>query len=367
MGNYNGNTGLTQLIQLMKNKLDGLMPKVKKADGVNYKVLSDNDLTDALKKNYDAAYTHSQTAHASVTDVSANTAARHSHSNKSTLDKITEEKLAELEAGKNVIEKIKVNGTEQTVTDKTVDISVDEAWKKKVLVFQIDRTNYSTDENGVEKYQVILPDGFTSLPTEDEIKNATVILKYGTAFFPLQQDITILNTRNLSFSYLRFFSTTDKQIAKFADLTVADIFESQQGEIWATVATDVISEPFRDLSTDVSADGSSDSKTVSPKAVKTYVDGAISGITGLNFRILGSGEYNASTGVPTVAGATATIYLVPSGDETNNIYAEYIFVNSVFEKIGTTAVDMSGYWKKDDLTEMTADDVSEIWNAVFGA
>lgn len=48
MGNYNGNTGITQLIQLIKNKIDGLMPKVKKSDGVNYKVLSDNDLTDEL-------------------------------------------------------------------------------------------------------------------------------------------------------------------------------------------------------------------------------------------------------------------------------------------------------------------------------
>lgn len=53
-----------------------------------------NDLTNDLKANYDAAYTHSQQAHAPA------------------------------DAQANVIESIKVNGTAQTVTGKAVDISV---------------------------------------------------------------------------------------------------------------------------------------------------------------------------------------------------------------------------------------------------
>lgn len=65
--------------------------KVEKVDG---KGLSTNDLTSDLKDNYDAAYAHSQAAHAPV------------------------------DAQANVIETVKVNGTAVTVTDKAVDITV---------------------------------------------------------------------------------------------------------------------------------------------------------------------------------------------------------------------------------------------------
>lgn len=58
------------------------------------KGLSTNDLTDALKQNYDAAYNHSQQAHAPAN------------------------------AQENVIEEIKVNGTKVDPTGKSVDITV---------------------------------------------------------------------------------------------------------------------------------------------------------------------------------------------------------------------------------------------------
>ena len=73
-------------------RVDGLLDgKVDKVDG---KGLSTNDLTDALKANYDAAYEHSQAAHAPVG------------------------------AQANVIETVKVNGAALTITDKAVDVAV---------------------------------------------------------------------------------------------------------------------------------------------------------------------------------------------------------------------------------------------------
>ena len=66
----------------------------KKVDKVNGKGLSTNDLTDALKDNYDTAYTHSQTPHAPAN------------------------------AQANIIESVKVNGTALTITSKAVDITV---------------------------------------------------------------------------------------------------------------------------------------------------------------------------------------------------------------------------------------------------
>lgn len=65
--------------------------KVDKVDGYG---LSKNDLSDALKANYDAAYEHSQVAHAPAN------------------------------AQANVIESVKVNGSALTITDKAVDIAV---------------------------------------------------------------------------------------------------------------------------------------------------------------------------------------------------------------------------------------------------
>lgn len=53
------------LVQWLKGKFDGFVEKAYKTGSESaYKTLSDNDLTDALKTNYDAAYTHSQATHA---------------------------------------------------------------------------------------------------------------------------------------------------------------------------------------------------------------------------------------------------------------------------------------------------------------
>lgn len=73
-------------------RVDGEL--AKKVDKVDGKGLSTNDLTNELKGQYDAAYAHSQVAHAPAN------------------------------AQENVIESVKVNGVAQTITGKAVDIAV---------------------------------------------------------------------------------------------------------------------------------------------------------------------------------------------------------------------------------------------------
>lgn len=93
-GEGEGSVGdmISDAIDAEESRVDGLLAnKVDKVDG---KGLSTNDLTNELKANYDAAYAHSQEAHAPVN------------------------------AQANIIETVKVNGTALTVTDKAVDISV---------------------------------------------------------------------------------------------------------------------------------------------------------------------------------------------------------------------------------------------------
>ena len=57
-----------------------------------------------------------------------------------------------------------------------------------------------------------------------------------------------------------------------------------------------------------------------------------------------------------------TIYLLSNEGVGNNIYDEYIVVSGKPEKIGTTEVDLSGYVKSADLTEITNEEIDAIVN-----
>lgn len=88
---------------------------------------------------------------------------------------------------------------------------------------------------------------------------------------------------------------------------------------------------------------------------KTETDNAItnalSGITGIDYQVVQT--------LP-ASGFKGTIYLVPSGGTTPNVYDEYIWVSNAFEKIGTTAVDLSGYWAKTELVAITNAQIDTI-------
>lgn len=52
-------------------------------------------------------------------------------------------------------------------------------------------------------------------------------------------------------------------------------------------------------------------------------------------------------------GAARTIYLVPSSDpETENIYDEYIWTEDGWEKIGSTDIDLSDYYTKEEANDL---------------
>lgn len=115
--------------------------KVDKVDGYG---LSKNDLSDALKANYDAAYTHSQAAHAPVG------------------------------AQANVIESIKVNGTAQTITNKAVDITVptkvSELTNDVPYLVAADIANKADKATTLAGYGIT--DAYTSAQTDTAIANA---------------------------------------------------------------------------------------------------------------------------------------------------------------------------------------------------
>ena len=59
--------------------------------------------------------------------------------------------------------------------------------------------------------------------------------------------------------------------------------------------------------------------------------------------------------LPTEKISDTTIYLFPFGDESTNIYTEYIYVNGAWEILGTQSVDLSGYALKTELPTKTSD------------
>ena len=78
------------------------------------------------------------------------------------------------------------------------------------------------------------------------------------------------------------------------------------------------------------------------KAVKDFVLDSISGLTGLELEVVEE--------LPVSDIKTNTIYLVPKNDsENNNIYDEYLYIQENWELIGTTEVDLSNYYNKDEV------------------
>jgi len=67
--------------------------------------------------------------------------------------------------------------------------------------------------------------------------------------------------------------------------------------------------------------------------------------------------------LPAAATANAnTIYMILANEaSSDNKYIEYMLINGAFEKTGDTDVDLSGYWKKTELTECTNDEIDALF------
>lgn len=99
-----------------------------------------------------------------------------------------------------------------------------------------------------------------------------------------------------------------------------------------------------------------DSKFQTDVQVGNAIAEALKDITGVKFEIVQT--------LP-ATGAAGTIYLVPHVHGDKDIYDEYIFVDSKWEKLGTTDIDLSGYVLKSDMAELTGDEVTTIWDSII--
>lgn len=60
------------------------------------------------------------------------------------------------------------------------------------------------------------------------------------------------------------------------------------------------------------------------------------------------------------AGTANVIYLVPNGETGSNAKDEYMWIDGKWELLGSTAVDLTGYWSKGELSIMTAEELQAI-------
>ena len=88
---------------------------------------------------------------------------------------------------------------------------------------------------------------------------------------------------------------------------------------------------------------------------KEEVNSLVGGIKTIEFQIV--------TALPST-GASNVIYLKSNGGASPNSYDEYAWIaaNSSFEKIGSTNIDLSGYWKKDELVECTNAEIEALFS-----
>lgn len=119
--------------------------------------------------------------------------------------------------------------------------------------------------------------------------------------------------------------------------------------------------------------------------VTKEIASAVSGVTQIDYSVVESLPSTGKKGI---------IYLVANSGSNNNIYDEYIYINSKFEKLGSRELDLSSYAKKTDiptkvssltndtgyqtaaqvtsainakLVAMTDTELNTMWSDVFGA
>lgn len=96
---------------------------------------------------------------------------------------------------------------------------------------------------------------------------------------------------------------------------------------------------------------SNDSGFQTSTQVSSAISSAIAGIS--------SFKYSVVSALPG-SGVAGTIYLVANSGSGQNIYDEYIWVNSKFEKLGQKDINLSGYMLKTDMVALTSSEIDAI-------
>lgn len=127
--------------------------------------------------------------------------------------------------------------------------------------------------------------------------------------------------------------------------------------------------------------GTNSTQIATTAFVSTAITNAIAGITQFTSEVSWNGSstpvvanipagvvvtYNGTNYTGTKAtGDAGKIYLVYHSHGTRDVYDEYMYLNSAWEKIGNTDIDLTNYWTKTDLVAITATENTTLLNTYF--
>lgn len=295
---------------------------------------------------------------------------------------------------KNVIEKIKLNGTSQSVdqTDKSVNLFLPTwdfdhgamSYQKSVALAlrtedgQGTRKAMALSIDNAANPQKVMVGVWGNLDTEMYHAEVPTIAAMNEA----------IETNGGKIDKIKVNGTEQTITNKEVDLTVptmngsAGDFTAWNGKTDPGERTSIQIVMSRDDYVEVQtkmADGNGTAtETLTHNLVdKTYVDrtfrtqqqvqdaidDALADVSGVDFSVVASYEALPATGTKGV------FYLVPNAGAGQNVYDEYVWLNSGtaespnyhYEKIGTTAVDLTGYVQEDDLNEITTAEIDAMF------
>lgn len=288
----------------------------------------------------------------------------------STNDYTTEDKnkLKDIAANAqvNVLEAIAVNGTDQTITNKKVDISV----PTKVSDLTNDTgfiTSASIDEKEDKTNKVI---SIIASNTDEQYPSAKAV------YTGLSGKVDKIDGKGLS---TNDYTTTEKnKLNGIAEGAQVNVLEGVKVNGTGLVATDKVVDitvptklseltnddnyaKISDIPTDLKDLANTTTNFQNATQVQALIDASVGEITGVEFKIVET--------LPDVGqGKTGVIYLVAHSHSAEDGYDEYIWIKGDaatgtqdrFEKIGSTDIDLSEYWNTTNLTVISNADIDKI-------
>lgn len=211
----------------------------------------------------------------------------------------------------NVIESIKVNNTAQQVTSKAVNITVPTA-----LSDLTNDGNFVTDANYTHTDNNLTDTLLTKLNGIDAGATKTVI-----------------------------DSALSDSSANPVQNKVINSALALKAPLASPTFTGTPKAP-------TAAAGTKTTQIATTEFVSTAVANAIAGVTSITYKVV--------TALP-ASGENGIIYLVSHSHGTQDVYDEYIWTGSSFEKLGNTDIDLSGYMLKTDMIAITTSEIDAMF------
>ena len=305
---YLDENGLIYYHSLVKNLLGNKVDKaLKTGSETAYKVLSDNNYTDAEKN-----------------------------------------KLSNIAPGAQVnkIEAVQVNGIDLTITNKKVNITVP---TKVSQLINDSFVSYSTQELTDSQKQIARSNiGAGTSSFSGKYNDLTGRPTIPTKLTDLTNDGNFVSDANYIHTDNNFTTALKDKLSGIAANAQVNTIETIK--VNGTALTPTNKAVNITVPTKVSQ-LTNDSKYQTDAQVTTAINNALAGITGIEFKIVES--------LP-ATGNKGTIYLKAHTHGTQDNYDEYVYVNNKWEKIGNTDIDLSNYVTFDDLIAITNTEIDAI-------